>query len=270
MNVKHLYVAIVAVLGTLAVSCSKEEMFNEKPVQTAQGPGFVYEDLILKYSQMNGPAGVDATGGLNYPKAVHLQFPYGPDEELPEYPFEQIKSPTNSYLKETCLFDVSQLENNKTYHKLQNGSLRMAFFTPGFEELRMLKLPSSSESGWNAHWANPPAVESEKPDVFVTWLYRMDSFVIYLSKPVTEFGFEIAPNNKAGKHTFSAYYGDWLRQSTKGYVEVEASSPSGAGLVAIKASEPFRMIIVYNTDHPKEPDAQGVAIANIRYRLAGK
>ena len=270
MNRKNIYVAILAVVATVTASCSKDEIITEKADQVAQtSSSFEYQDLILP-ENTEAPAGTDATGGLNYPTAPHLQFPNGPDEELPYYPFEVVKSPTASYLTETCLFDVSKLENNKTYHKLQNGSLRIGFFSAGFEELRMLKLASSSPSGWNAQWGLPPAVENEKPDVFYAHLWNFQSMIIYLSKPCTEFGFEIAPNNKIGTHRFYVDYGDWLNDDTKGSVSVETHSPSGASLVAVKASKPFRLIRIHSTGSPTLPVADGLAIANIRYRLAGK
>lgn len=273
MKKEYVRPLIVAAIATIIISCSKEEasMQDTSNKSSASAPHHVEEYAFFPAYQTREP-GRDATGSLNYPNRPELNFPYGPDDvELQRYPFEVIESPTASYLKETCLFDVSQLENDKTYHKLQNGSLKIGFFEGGsyLDERRGIKLKSSSASGWNSHWGFSPTVENENPDVFFFHIYNFYSIYIYLSKPCIEFGFEVAPNHKNAEHNFFVYYGDWLNDDSKGSVTVKTKSPSGARLYAVKATKPFRMITILSSESPTAaPVAEGLAIANIRYKLA--
>lgn len=261
---------MLVALGTMVFSCAKEDT---AVLETATNVSSQALNNVEQYAWFpiykSGDPGKDAVGSLNTPTEPRLNFPHGPDDEVrPDYPFTVIKQPDQRYTSETCLFDVSALEQNKTYHKLRNGNLTIGFFDGGFEEIRLLKLPSSNEAGWNSHWGLPPAVEQEKPDVFYYNTWNFHSIIIYLSKPCIEFGFEIAPNNKSWTHSFSIDIGDWLDDHSKGTLSVETKSPSGAALAAIKATKPFRLVRIWSIGSPTLPLAEGMAISNIRYKLA--
>lgn len=264
---KQFITALVAV-GLLATlnSCSKEEdsvsdSGKKLSATAAQTP---YE-LSFGGRIEDYPAGTDA------PKA--LIFPNPPDDPYggPKFPYEVIQTPTTEYLQETCLVDVSKLENNKTYHSIQNGKLTIGFFSGPFSDskARLLKLKSSSENGWTSAWGQAPYVQAEDPDVLYTTISR-NELIIYLSKPCLEFGFEIAPNHKNYSHRFGASYGDWIFDSNKGSVDqLVTQSPSGARLIAVKSTEPFTMVTLRSSDSPTgDEPVEGLAIANFRYKLA--
>jgi hypothetical protein len=264
---KHFVNALVSVglLMTLS-SCSKEETsVNDPGTKLSNTAAQTPYELSFGGRIADYPAGKDA------PKA--LIFPNPPDDPYggPKFPYEVIQTPTPEYLEETCLVDVSKLENNKTYHSIQNGKLTIGFFSgaSGGSKARLLKLNSSSEMGWTSAWGQAPYVQGENPDVLYTTISR-DELIIYLSKPCLEFGFEIAPNHKNYSHRFGAAYGDWIFDNNKGSVsQLVTQSPSGARLVAVKSTEPFTMVTVRSGDSPTGDEAvEGLAIANIRYRLA--
>jgi hypothetical protein len=255
---------VFVALGTMILSCSKEEapvVTTEKKI-AATNAAVPYE-LAFQGSVGSYAAGKDAS--------KPLYFPGEPDDpwQWPKYPFSVIATPTKEYLDETCLVDVSKLENNKTYHTIQNGKLTIGFFSDGGSGLRFLKLKSGSKDGWNSEWGTSPNVGSKNPDVFYSLISR-EQLVIYLSKPCIEFGFEVAPNHKDYDHKFGASYGDWLFDDAKGYVSsIVTRSPSGARLISVKATKPFTMITLGSGDSPTgDLPVEGVAIANIRYKLA--
>jgi hypothetical protein len=255
----------VLALGTMIMSCSKEEAaVNPKPDLSVTNQKELYE---LSFTGQVS----DYQSGTDAPKALH--FPGPPDDPYggPKYAYTVIQTPTPQYLEETCLVDVSKLENNKTYHSVQNGKLTIGFFSGPFNDskIRLLKLKSSSSTGWNSTWGLKPNVEVENPDVFYTIISR-EEIIIKLSKPCIEFGFEIAPNHKNYDHRFGAAYGDWVFDDNKGLVSgLNTRSPLGAKVIAVKATKPFTMITLRSGDSPTgDLPVEGVAIANIRYKLA--
>jgi hypothetical protein len=264
MKKNYFRTMVFLAVGTLIISCSKDESaVNRKNEVASTNESEPYE-LSFVEGLSPYPAGTDA------PEALHM--PYPPDDPygVPRYPYTEIKNPTAEYLKETCLVDVSKLENGKTYHSIKSGKLTIGFFDGPFDNSkdRLLKLKSSSETGWNANWGMAPNVQSENPDVFYMAFGRND-LIIYLSKPCTEFGFEIAPNHKNYDHKFLTEYGDWIYDNAKGGADVKARSPSGASLIAVKATKPFTMITLRSGDSPTgDAIVAGMAITNFRYRLA--
>jgi hypothetical protein len=266
MNMKRNYFRslLTMVLGTMIISCSKEEApLITSQTKVAATNALVPYELSFGGSIGNYGAGKDATKPLS--------FPGEPDDpwQWPSYPFTAISTPTKEYMNETCLVDVSKLENNKTYHTIQNGKLTIGFFSDGGSALRFLKLKSGGKDGWNSEWGTLPGIESRNPDVFYSLISR-EQLVIYLSKPCIEFGFEVAPNHKNYDHKFGASYGDWLFDDAKGHVSgLVTKSPSGARLISVKATQPFTMITLGSGDSPTgDLPVEGVAIANIRYKLA--
>jgi hypothetical protein len=253
-------------LGTMIISCSKEE----EPVAKLDAKLETVTKAVTQEYSFTYPQTPLEPGNAK-PSTIH--FPPAPDDpwSWPSYPFTKILTPTPAYLEETCLVDVSKLENGKTYNELKNGKLTMGFFgSPynGDNRFDLVKLKSNSATGWNSSWGVSPNVEGENPDVFYAGINR-DELVIYFSKPLIEFGFEVAPNRKNGDHSISAQYGDWLFDSAKGGAGVISQSPNGARLIAVKATKPFTMVMITLGDHPTQDiPARGIALANFRYKLA--
>jgi len=264
MKKKYLRFLVVAALAAMNIGCSKEDATLAPGTKMAS----INEEVPYELSFPN--YGAPSEAGVDPPN--NLIFPMPPDDPYnwPYYPYTVIQQPTAEYLKETCLFDVSKLENNKTYTRLKNGKLTIGFYSGQNDNYtRLLKLKSGSESGWNSDWGAAPFIERENPDVFYSNVGRGE-LIIYFSKPCIEFGFEFAPNHKNYNHNLTAAYGDWIFDNAKGNVsQLTARSPSGARLIAVKSTKPFTMITIRNGDSPTgDLDARGFAIANLRYRLA--
>jgi len=254
------------VLGIMIISCSKDEGSVAKPDEKLETT--TKAAVTQEYSNtFKGPWQPGST------KPGTIYFPPPPDDpwNWPNYPSTRILTPTKAYLEETCLVDVSNLENGKTYTELTNGKLTMGFFESPYDgdsRYKVLKLKSNDPTQWNSTWGVSPYVESQNPDVFYAGIGR-DNLVIYFSRPLIEFGFEVAPNRKNGDHSIAASYGDWLFDGAKGGSGAVARSPNGARLVAVKATKPFTMVMINLGDHPTQDiPAEGIAMSNFRYKLA--
>jgi hypothetical protein len=252
MNRRYL---LVLVVGALIISCTKEEATVDETAQKFSSNTAV-ERYAVNPPYDSGEPGIDPS--------VVIKIP--PDQEDPfsgpDYPFTRINTPTATYKHETCLLDISKLESGKTYQKIKDDKLAIGFAG------RVLKL-NSGPRGWDANWGSAPSVECERPDV----LYMGESGnifnVIYLSKPCIEFGFEMAPNHLDYDHHFGAAYGNWYYGFSEGWNQLSIRSPSGARLLAIKATKPFTVVTILLDDSPTgDLPSGGLAIANIRYRLA--
>jgi hypothetical protein len=129
---------IFLALGSMIISCAKEEapVVNTQNTVAATNASVPYELSFGGSIGSYGP-GKDAT--------KPLYFPGEPDDpwHWPSYPFTTIATPTKEYLDETCLVDVSKLENNKTYHTIQNGKLTVGFFSDGGSEGNLTKCSKS-------------------------------------------------------------------------------------------------------------------------------
>ncbi len=254
------------VLGTMIISCSKDEGPSAQPDEKLETTTKAAVTREYSYA-FKGPLQPGST------KPSTIYFPPPPDDpwNWPSYPFTRILTPTAEYLEETCLVDVSNLENGKTYTELKNGKLTMGFFGSPFDgdsRKELVKLKSNDPTQWNSSWGVSPNVEAENPDVFYCYIAN-DNLVIYFSRPLIEFGFEVAPNHKNAEHSISAQYGDWLFDNAKGGSGVVTKSPNGAQLVAVKATKPFTMVMISLGDHPTQDiPAEGIAMANFRYKLA--
>jgi len=175
------------------------------------------------------------------------------------------ESPTKEYLSSTTRIDFSKLTNKKFYYQIEDKTLEV-YSILGFTKL------SPGKSGWWAHWNYSPYVESERCDVLFTQGidgYPPDAVIIlFLSKKVTIFGFEIAPN-KIGKDF--TIYTNFMENSENvdkpmAYVKQVVSAPSGARLIAVKSKVPFEKISIA-VSNESDDDPMGLAITNIRYSI---
>jgi hypothetical protein len=200
-----------------------------------------------------------------------FNFPVRSPQVFPDAPFKSDTLTNPAYLKRTCLFDFSQLEEGKIYEQINNKNLHMAFYTPEDDEywlvVRRLKPTTPWPNGWTFVWNTPPLVEREHPEVlFADFL---DTFVFLLSKPCTEFGVEISPNIQNIPYPFVMYTGNYKGDGSSGLVGHVVQTPSGARLFNIQAEKPFT-VVTFSTQLSRDErlPCEGMAMANIRYRLA--
>jgi hypothetical protein len=130
-----------------------------------------------------------------------------------------------------------------------------------------LKLQPGPE-GWNSEWGKAPQVESSSPEVLYVKYQSYLVMTIYLSKPCTEFGLEIAPDHRNFDHLVNVDFGLYFYGGTGGNVWMNTKSPSGARLVALKSKRPFTTVSIWQNDGLNDTPARAFAIANIRYKLA--
>jgi hypothetical protein len=182
-----------------------------------------------------------------------------------------IPVPSANYVKETTLVDLSTLVAGTFYQQITVKDLNIAFYdTYGETPLSMQKLKGKATLyGWNSDWNRLPFVENIQPDV----LYTSDSrgeFSILLSKPCTEFGFELAPSIKNKNTNFRVQYGKSGDDSSGRIETLTTFTPSGSRLFAIKSAQPFTSVRVSWADYAYADDYEpkGSAITNLRYKLA--
>jgi hypothetical protein len=130
-------------------------------------------------------------------------------------PFDIYQNPTQSYKDSTTSLDISQVESHKTYHKIQNENLSIAFFDTNGAPSRLLKLQPGAE-GWNSAWGTAPQVESGNPEVLYIKYSSYLVTTIQLSKPCIEFGMEIAPDHQNFDHLLDVDFGSWFYGATPG------------------------------------------------------
>jgi len=252
------------VLGSLIISCSKEDATVTEKLEVSATKAVTYPHVV------NFPAGFPKPG---IEPAPSITYPYSEHEydlEKPQFPFTRIDNPTQKYIKETCHFDISHLENNHSYHQINNKKINIAFFFSEEANASATKInvDQTSQFGWNLPWGASPFVEEETPQVLHVFA---NLFVMVLSKPVTEFGFEMAVGNQNREHDYAVYYGDYNLDPSSGIISNTLITPGGARLFAIKSTKPFTVITIHyqrrsSADIPFEAD--NVALANIRYKLA--
>jgi hypothetical protein len=270
--------------ATIMISCSKQEPTVDIPEKKMEIWNDQYDPpyAFMNYLAANNPdsykAGVDAPGASF--GSQYLGWTIGP-----AIPYKTIKNPTAEYLHETCALDITKLTDDKTYHLLQSGTLTLGFFDFGtphydnydFKPIRLLKLKTTIEAlepaserkfvWWSTWGAAGVSTQRDQDDI----LYAQGGFSIRLSKPVTEFGFEVSGNKKYDMTTIEALIGnnddefDSVGVSRRLPVVVETTMPGGARLIGIKASKPFALIRI---TPPNGVADGGFALANIRYKLS--
>jgi hypothetical protein len=204
-----------------------------------------------------------------------IEIPLPPHPPLAGTSSSSDGGPNEFYIQRTSLLSIAQLEEGKTYHQINTNALNIAFFSGDGNgkaiHVRRLKPTTSSPYGWNAHWNTLPNVENEHPEVLFMSEFR-ETFMIVLSKPCLEFGFELSPNRQNKEFSFRTTAGNFLRDSSRGGIEFPVKTPSKAQLFNVQAEKPFRVITVYYSHSSPVEDLsithKGIAMANIRYTLA--
>jgi hypothetical protein len=199
---------------------------------------------------------------------------------LPPYPplagtsFGADGIPSPDYIQRTSLLSIAHLDEGKTYHQINSNDLNIAFFSGDGNgkpiHVRRLKPTTASPYGWTAQWGTLPNVENEHPEVLLMSEFR-ETFMIVLSKPCIEFGFELSPNRQNKEFDFQSAAGNYLRDGSRGGMEFVVKTPGQAQLYNVQAEQPFRVFTIIYNHSPFEDlniTHRGIAIANIRYKLA--
>ncbi|MDB5020749.1 MAG: hypothetical protein JWQ28_1876 [Pedobacter sp.] len=203
-----------------------------------------------------------------------LSIPIPPDPPFRDTEWHNTAVPNAEYLNRTDPFNFSFLEEGKTYHQLNTPALNVAFFSGDGDgkaiKARRLKPTTPSPYGWSCPWDNKNQTQSKHPEVLFVSEFR-EAFMIILSKPCLEFGFELAPNRQNKDFHFSFLVGNFYHDGTRGQYGMLTRTPNGARLYNIQATAPFSVITVGRSNEPGEDLSithDGVALANIRYKLA--
>lgn len=244
----------MAALCALVFSCSKEQATIDNPSKVSAS-----KEIPVRYTLNSNHF---TTPGIE-PKPTVNEF-VAPDKPFtePTMPSTNILTPTREYLKETCLFDISHLDVSKSYHQINNKNLNISFSSI----VSRLKSDSSAY-GWPAHWGYLPYVESEAPNLLYSSMEA--EIIVVLSKPCIEFGFEASPDMQIREFGFSFFAGNYPFDSSAGLPGALTHTPSGARLIAVKATKPFTVLtIVWGRSSSVDSPPGGIAMANIRYKLA--
>ena len=173
----------------------------------------------------------------------------------------------DEYIKETKLFDLTNIREGQPLKTISNGELTIKT-DPDFNQTYLVKLPKGP-TGWWTHWGYSPYTESEYPTVLYCYneANGYNSISLAFSKPLKIFGFETAPNTLAKDYTVQVVYriDPTYRSSSYFALTQTTSSPSGARLIALKTTASL-VFVEINYAGSRE-DLRGVAIANIRYAL---
>jgi hypothetical protein len=243
---------------------------------TSQGNAVA--DVPISYLQSDNPLTVPQVPGYTPPAGVEpadpLSIPIPPDPPFKNTEYHGVIVPTAEYLNRTTSFNFSFLEEGKTYHQLNTPALNIAFFSGDGDgkaiKARRLKPTTPAPYGWPCPWDNQKQTQSKHPEVLFISEFR-EAFMIILSKPCIEFGFELAPNRQNKNFGFSVWYGNFFHDGTRAQVGMLARTPNGARLFSVQASAPFSVITIVRYEETARDlniTLDGLALANIRYKLA--
>jgi hypothetical protein len=203
-----------------------------------------------------------------------LSIPIPPDPPFRDTEWHNASEPNAEYLNRTVPFDFSFLAEGKTYHQLNTPALNIAFFSGDGDgraiKVRRMKPTTPSPYGWPCPWNNANQTQSTHPEVLFISEFR-EAFMIILSKPCLEFGFELAPNRQNKDFGFAFMVGNFYYDKTRGSYGMLSRTPNGARLYSVQATAPFSVITVAHYSLVGENLSithDGIALANIRYKLA--
>jgi hypothetical protein len=269
MKKSHFITLIVVLMISGLFGCSKTEIKQDQILQEA---------IISEPSTYTIPLGTGDPDGthtinLNLPP---LNFPPSPAWPYNQRPYEHrpIEFATPEYLKETCLLDISKLEAGRYYHQVGTKDFSVAFFNVNKAAISMQKLQAKTPApkGWSSEWNIFPFVEKDCSGVLFSSI-EDGIFTIVLSKPCTEFGFEMTPNTLGKNISYAVEYGNFENDGTSGVIQpLTTYNPGGARIFALRAKEPFTVVEIYCQESPDNTGVDytpgGSAITNIRYLKA--
>jgi hypothetical protein len=145
-----------------------------------------------------------------------------------------IENPTQDYIDNTTLVDLSGVADFTTHTAVSQGTQTISFSIT----LEKRSVPSS----WGT-WADPPFVEPGTPHILFT--QGAQQLELTLSEPATMFGFELGPNPFAF-HDFTASF--YSGGELVGTVSRNISGDNGARLIAAVSDGPaFDRVVVSGT-----------------------
>ncbi len=173
--------------------------------------------------------------------------------------FLKIPIPDESYLSSTTLIKIKNAGDFAVIDCIADKSLKVTFTN------RVSRMPGYP-SGWTAIWNRKPAVENEAPSVLYT--RQQNRLTLQLSKYVTTFGFELAPN-QYNAFPFTVGFYDSKENPQVAYLQDVAWTPEGAKLFAVSSQKPFNVVeIAFAGEGESVNHPYGFAITNVRYKLA--
>jgi hypothetical protein len=260
-----IYILIFFISGLY--SCSKGDIKQDEVSQ---------ENIVAEPSTYTIPLGSGDPDGsetvdLNLPP---LNFPSDP-EDWQDRPSEHIpiEFATPEYLKETRLLDISKLKTGSFYHQIGKKDFSIAFFNEHRQGVNLQKLKANTPApkGWKSEWNIFPFVEKDCSDVLFSSIEN-GYFIIVLSKPCIEFGFEMTPNALGKNVSYFVSYGTFQYDGASGSLEpLTTYNPGGARIFALRSQKPFTEVEIYCYDLWEDQigdNPGGSAITNIRYALA--
>jgi hypothetical protein len=145
-----------------------------------------------------------------------------------------IENPTQDYIDNTTVVDLSGVADFTTHTEVSQGSQTIGFSVT----LEKRSVPAS----WGT-WADPPFVEPGTPHILFT--QGAQELELTLSEPATIFGFELGPNPFAF-HDFTAEF--YSGGELVGTVSRNISGENGARLIAAVSDGPaFDRVVVSGT-----------------------
>jgi len=173
--------------------------------------------------------------------------------------FAQIQVPDEAYRNATTLMRIKNPGDFSIINCIADHLLKVTFTD---SVRRMPGYPT----GWTAVWNTRPNVEHEAPTVLYTM--QQNRLTLQLSKYVSTFGFELAPN-LYDAYPFNVGFYDSKENPPVASLQQVATTPAGAKLFAVSSVRPFNVIeIAYAGEGGNIGSPYGFAIANIRYKLA--
>jgi hypothetical protein len=256
---------VVVALGTMIIGCSKEESApSTADNKTMDVPDYWAELPVTIPLDTEFPAGPIPTG-----RETVLNW-YDREEQEPNAPFTVIETPTAQYLDETCLFDFSKQEFGKSFTWVKNKNVNLGFHRGMGPNVNTVKLSTKLPpvEGWDLPWGNLPEVQGQPKEIL--FVQAWFEFFLVFSKPITEFGVEIAPNKQNYDSQISVSLGKMEFDASSGQVTKNTRTPGGAKFFGLKATKPFTTITVrwLKSTGTDLRDPEGFALANIRYKLA--
>jgi hypothetical protein len=245
---KTLKYVLISAVAMLAASCTKNEVSLVPEVIKEMKEYKLSVPLAdgRKVISLGSPL---STRQMNTPQNPFLN------------PFKQIQVPDSAYVCGTTIFKLQKKADFSIINCVADESLKLTFV----DSVRQMP---GYPAGWTALWSIKPNVEDESPTVLYT--RQQNHLTILLSKYVTAFGFELAPN-LYNTYRFSVGFYDSRENAPVASLEQEATTPSGAKLFAVHSPRPFNVIeISFSGNEETEDHPHGFAIASIRYRLAKK
>jgi hypothetical protein len=264
---KNVYLALFCLAAMSGCAKNEPETFKNKAqiAATQITASTLTVPVVPGYTPK---AGIEPANPIPYP-ATPTTVPQGFGSTI------NYGSPSAPYFEGTCKFTISHLEEGSTYHQVNNDKINMAFYNGSGDKkplyVRRLKPTTPSPYGWTAYWNNLKNVENEHPEVLFLSRFETRAMIV-LSKPCVKFGMELSPNIQNQPLDLEVFWGNSLNDLSSGGFSISTQTPSGAMIFSLEGKKPFTVVTIryYPVGGTQDINPEGLAIANIRYKLAKK